>query len=82
MLLAGLGFAIALGAAAPASAHWDDWRGREARDWQWHRHHAWRHHWQPGYYGPPPYRSYYIPSPPPPVYYYGSPTVVFGVRPY
>jgi hypothetical protein len=79
MLLAGLGVAVALGTAAPASAHWDDWRRREWRESQWRRHHEWRHRWHSGGWGPPPYRSYYVP--PPPVYY-RAPGVVYGYRPY
>jgi hypothetical protein len=81
LILGALGAVFIMGAAAPAFADRDGWRGRGWREHEW-REHEWRehHYWRPGYYAAP---TYYAPPPvyyaPPPVYY-APPVIGFGIN--
>lgn len=78
LILAALGATVMLGAAAPAFADRDDWRGRDWRRQEW-REHEWREHhrWDRGYYRPPVIVAPPVYYAPPPVYY-APPAVGFG----
>ncbi|MGE0223187.1 MAG: hypothetical protein AB7F35_18375 [Acetobacteraceae bacterium] len=82
LILAALGTALILGAAAPAHADRDGWRRHGWRDHGWHRPHYQprpRYYAPPVVVAPPPVYRYYAP---PPVYYanpyYANPGITFG----